>query len=116
MTAIIRNIVIKEESVPIKTIVINRGPKGTSAALEEYSTLTEVFNLTSSDITNKKITLGFAPVNNNITLVVEGAANQSVFNIDFIISNKNEVNWSGFRLESILDETDTIYISYLVKA
>ena len=115
MSAVIRSIVIRENSTPAKTIVINRGPKGTSAALEEYSTLTETFVLSSADIANKKITLNYAPVNNNIIVIVDGAASQSIFSVDFIISGGNEVTWSGLRLESILDATDTMYVSYLVK-
>jgi hypothetical protein len=116
MSAVIKSIVIREKSIPVKTIVINRGPKGTSAALEEYSTLTETFALSSADIANKKITLSYAPVNNNITLVIDGAASQSIFSVDFTISGGNQVTWSGLRLESILDTTDTVYVSYLVKA
>jgi hypothetical protein len=116
MTAVIRSIIIREESTPSKTIVINRGPRGTSAALEEYSTLTETFNLTSSDIANKKILLSYSPVNDNVTVIVDGAGSQSIFNVDFILNNGNEVTWAGLRLESILDDSDTVYVSYLVKS
>lgn len=115
MTAIVKSIIIREESTPAKTIVINRGPRGASASLEEYSTLTETFNLTSTDIANKKIALSYPPANNNIVVVVDGAGAQSLYSVDFILSNGNELVWSGLRLESTLDDTDTVYVSYLIK-
>lgn len=116
MSTIVRSIIIREESTPTKTIVINRGPRGLSASLEEYTTLTETFNLTLQNITDKKVTLNMPPANNNISVVIDGAGTPSIFSVDFVLINGNEISWLGLRLESILDNTDTMHVSYLVRS
>jgi len=111
-TTIVKTIVIREQSTPIKTIVVNRGPRGLSGTSQEYAIVTQTFNLSNQNILDKKVILSSAPVNEDITLTVDGAGAASIINTDFALINNREISWAGLRLEFILDNSDTVYISY----
>lgn len=114
MPAIVKTIVIREESTLVKTIVVNRGPRGPAGSLESYRATTQSFTLTSQDIFDKKITLSHIPANNSVFLIPDGGAPQRI-GIDFDVVNSNEISWNGLRLDGFLEEGETIYITYQVR-
>jgi hypothetical protein len=73
----------------------------------------EEFTLSSTDITNKKITLTYTPVNQNyVTLDVIGGGVQDN-GIDYIVNTATkEVSWSGLGLDGILEAGDVIRVTY----
>lgn len=114
-TTIIKTIVIKEESTPIKTIVVNRGPRGLSGSLEGYVAVTETITLTSQNAIDKKVILSSPPTNNDVSLLPDGGSLQTV-GVDFVVINNKEVSWAGLGLDGYLEEGDVIYITYQMRA
>lgn len=114
MPAIIKTIIIREESTPIKTVVVNRGPRGVPGSLESYTAVTQTFTLTAQNMTDKKVTLSSMPANNNITLVPEGGFAQAI-GVHYEVINQNEVSWNGLGLDGFLEEGEQIYITYQVR-
>lgn len=114
MPAVVKTIVIREESTPVKTIVVNRGPRGPAGSLENYYATTQSFTLTAQDITDKKVTLNQIPANNSISLMPDGGASQRI-GVDFDVVNSNEVSWNGLGLDGFLEEGETIYVTYQIR-
>ncbi len=75
--------------------------------------IVEEFTLTSTDITNKKVTLTYAPVNGDyVTLDVYGGGAQDN-GVDFSVNTATkEVSWSTLGLDGILEAGDILRITY----
>ncbi|MEJ5352443.1 MAG: hypothetical protein WHS65_12715 [Melioribacteraceae bacterium] len=73
----------------------------------------EEFTLTSTDITNKKVTLTYTPVNMNYVRldVIGGGAQDN--GADFTVNTTTrELSWSGLGLDGILEAGDVLRITY----
>jgi len=75
--------------------------------------IVEEITLTSTDITNKKVTLTYTPVNGNyVTLDVYGGGAQDN-GVDFSVDTATkEVSWSTLGLDGILEAGDVLRITY----
>jgi len=73
----------------------------------------EEFTLTSTDITNKKVTLTYTPVNGNFVRldVIGGGAQDN--GVDFSVNaTTKELSWSGLGLDGILEAGDVLRVTY----
>jgi len=73
----------------------------------------EEFTLTSTDITNKKVTLTYTPVNANYVRldVIGGGAQDN--GVDFSVNvTTKELSWSGLGLDGILEAGDVLRVTY----
>lgn len=71
----------------------------------------QTFDLTSTDITNKYVTLAATPASaGRVVVEVKGAPGQ-YYGADFTVSG-NQVSWNGLGLDGILDAEDYLTISY----
>ncbi len=77
------------------------------------SFIVEKFTLSGTDITNKKVTLTYAPTNANyVKLTVIGGCEQEN-TVDFgVNTSTKEVSWNGLGLEGVLAEGHKLVISY----
>jgi hypothetical protein len=75
--------------------------------------IVEEFSLTSTDITNKKVTLTYIPIDGNyVTLDVIGGGPQDN-GTDFSVNAAlKEVGWSGLGLDGILEAGDVLRVTY----
>lgn len=73
----------------------------------------EDFTLTGTDITNKYVTLSFAPSPANETSVdVIGGIKQD-YSVDFTVSG-SQLSWNSLGLEALLSSGDKLVITYFV--
>lgn len=67
--------------------------------------------LSATNITNKKIVLESAPINPlSVSLIPDGGIPQRN-EIDFEVIG-NEVSWSGMGLDGVLEDGETIFLTY----
>jgi hypothetical protein len=75
----------------------------------------EYFTLVPTDITRKYITLGYTPINDEISLVVIGGPNQ-VYGVDFIRKESTKISWATIDvssgLQGIVQSGDILQIEY----
>lgn len=80
---------------------------------QQETDVVEEFTLTSTDITNKKVTLTYTPVNPNYVRldVIGGGAQDN--GVDFTVNaSTKELSWSGLGLDGILEANDVLRITY----
>ncbi len=111
---IVKTIVLREEQSKVKTIVLNKGPKGTTGSIASYQAVTKTFTLNSNNIANKNLFLSPPPVNNDVLLVPDGGTTQ-ILGLQYALINKNEISWANMGLDGFLEEGDVLYITYQVE-
>lgn len=100
---------IKLENLPVSTAV-----QSSLTAIEDSipEETTDVFTLTSLDITEKKVTLSKTPLfPSSVKLIPDGGIEQRI-NIDYLV-NTNEIIWNGLTLDGFLEEGETVRVTYL---
>ena len=74
----------------------------------------EYFTLTSTDITNKYVTLSDIPTAHKTVIVDSDGAGTQILGPDYIVSSSNIITWDGLGMEAQNNENDTLRISYTV--
>ena len=81
------------------------------STLANFNFSSEVFTLTSTNISQKKITLSQIPLDpEGLSFLPDGGIPQR-YGIDFTIVG-NDIIWSGMGLDGFLEENDVIRVSY----
>lgn len=111
---IVKTIVIREEQSQIKTIVVNKGPKGTTGSIANFQAITRSFTLTPQNIIDKSIYLNPSPANNDVLLVPDGGTTQ-IFGLQYTLINNNQISWANMGLDGFLEEGDVLYVTYQVE-
>jgi len=98
-------------------IVIHSGAGGgdsISGNVGGSTLINEFFTLSSTDITNKYITLAYVPdIMSSIIMEISGAP-QQLLNVDYEVSDSNSyrITWEGFGMENILEIGEKINMNY----
>lgn len=72
---------------------------------------TEMITVTASHLSTKSFSLTQTPnPSYNVTIIPQGGCPQFI-NHDFIIT-ANQVNWNGYQLDGLLEESDILLVSY----
>jgi hypothetical protein len=82
-----------------------------STPIDTVAPLTEYITLTSTDITNKYITLSFAPAVASTTMVDLLGGSAQKYTTDFIVSG-SQVQWTGLGLDGLLAAGDVLRVHY----
>ena len=81
------------------------------STLANFNFSSEVFTLTSTNISQKKITLGQTPLDpEGLSFIPDGGIPQR-YGVDFTIVG-NDIIWSSMGLDGFLEENDVIRVSY----
>lgn len=71
----------------------------------------QFYEITSTDVLNKSITLEYTPINPaKVDLVIYGGTNQRSM-VDFVVSG-NTLSWDGLALELLIEENQYLCITY----
>jgi hypothetical protein len=100
---------IKLQNLPISSAV-QSSLNAISDSIPESTT--DVFTLSSLDISQKKVTLSKTPISSDsVKFIPDGGIEQRI-NIDYVL-NANEILWDSLTLDGFLEEGEIVRITYL---